>query len=133
MGQHRNLSQEVGGYDVESVLRVVLGTRLIPEDPERQHHDPDRTVSLGNPAEKLGVSVHRVRVELDGVDGVRARLPHSSLLGIEVGAAPSGQYDGSPRRESGSDLESDLAATAQQQQRSGRGFSSSAHADQSCR
>ncbi len=133
VSEYRDLRQEIRGDDVESVLSIVLGAGLVSEYAERENHDPDGAVLLGDLTQKFGMGIHRVCVELDGSHGFCTGLLHPSYLRRQICTAPSRQYDGSPWGESGGDFQPDLAAAAQQQQRSDCGFCSSAHADQSGR
>ena len=111
----------VGVHDRAGVLGVALGAGLVAEDPEGDDDHVERAVPPCDVVEHAALGGQVVGVELDGVDGRRARVPHGLHLRGQVGAAARGEHDGRPFGEAPGHGDPDLAAAAEYDDRLAHG------------
>ncbi len=111
--------------DLQGMLHVAFGTRLIPEDAEGDDGGLDRPVLDEQGVDEVGVGRGVVGVEGDRVDGRRAGIEQSpGLLGEVIGTA-GGEHHGTARGEPPREGDTDLTATAEEQDGAGCGHASS--------
>ena len=121
MGQDGHVRDVVGVHDGHGMPGVVLGPRLVAEDPEGEDDHVEPTVAADDPVEDAALRREVVGVELDGVDGGRARLVYRARLGGEVGAASCREHHRRPGCQPPGHGEADLTAPAEYDDRLAHG------------
>jgi hypothetical protein len=100
--------------DLESVSHVCLGASLVAENPECDDRDVDATVLGDDLFDERAMLLGVVGVELDRVYCGSILTRQTLPLFLEVIRAPGSQHNGGTGSDPRSDLDPDLAASAEQ-------------------